>query len=352
MTTSETIWVNESVAADIEMVAWGGYLPLRRLMDRATYESVVETMRLPDGRVFPLPVVLPLTEAQRSAVGPGDVVSVRSQSGLFASVEITDVFPRDVEREASLVYGTTDVGHPGVANLKRLPLYGAGGQVVLHDNRPTGYPEAFRPQDVKDQIRQKGWKTVAAFQIRNPVHRAHEYLHKFALEQCDGLLLHPLVGPTQDDDVPSDVRMQSYRIVIKHYYPTNRVILATFGAAMRYAGPREALFHAITRKNFGATHFIVGRDAAGVAGYYHPDHARQLIAAMASEIGIVPMVMPSVGYCPICEEITSEKRCPHVHRWHRLSGTEVRARLRRGETLPKEFTRPEVSRFLVDTMCR
>lgn len=344
------IWVDEAIAADIEMVAWGGYHPLHQLMDGKTYQAVVKDMRLLRGDVFPLPIVLPVAKDVAQSIGRRDVIHVRSLTGLIASLWVTDIFTRDLEEEALRVYGTQDRRHPGVAKLFEQSATCVAGPVDLIRERASLYAEPHRPADVKARIAATTWQTIAAFQTRNPVHRAHEYLHKVALDLCDGLLLHPLVGPTKEEDVPSDIRMQSYRIALTHYYPQNRVILATFGAAMRYAGPREALFHAITRKNYGATHYIVGRDAAGVGGFYEPDAARKLIAAHADTVGIVPIVMPKVGYCPVCEEITTEKRCPHATRWQSLSGTEVRARLRDGQTLPKEFTRPEISQFLVESM--
>ncbi|MCL6562220.1 MAG: sulfate adenylyltransferase, partial [Firmicutes bacterium] len=242
---------------------------------------------------------------------------------------------------------TTDPRHPGVAELLAQSPWCVAGPVTLVEPGSLPYPEPADPAGVRAAIQARGWATVAAFQTRNPVHRAHEYLHKVALEVVDGLLVHPLVGPTKADDLPAPIRLEAYRIALRHYYPPDRVLLAVYPAPMRYAGPREALLHALVRRNYGATHMIVGRDHAGVGGYYPPEAAAEWLAHHAAELGITPLVFEAVGYCPRCAALVSRRTCPHpAEGWETVSGTELRRRLARGDPIPAEWMRPEVAAYL------
>ena len=334
--------------ADLEMIGNGALSPLTGFMRRADYECVVEKLRLSDGLLWPLPVTLSVDasvkEGQEIAlVGAGDAI--------VGVMQVTEVFSYDKEAEAQRVFGTTQEAHPGVARLYMQKEMLAGGPVhVFADELPQEFSSyRLSPRETRAIFAAKGWKTVVGFQTRNPVHRAHEYLLKTALETIDGLLLHPLVGATKSDDVPPDVRMRSYEALLANYFPHERVLLSVFPAAMRYAGPREALFHAIARKNYGCTHFIVGRDHAGVGNYYGTYAAHELVSKYADELGIVPLLMEHTFYCTTCGAMASMRTCPHGEKTRvGLSGTKVRELLGQGAELPVEFTRPEVGTVLAE----
>jgi sulfate adenylyltransferase len=286
------------------------------------------------------------------ARGP-DRLALSDRAGtVLAVVDVEEVHDPDPAAEAKQVFETDDPAHPGVAATLARPGLLVGGPVHVLRLPPT--PAALGPRLTPAQVRAaaaaRGWRTMAGFQTRNPVHRAHEYLHKVALEHVDGLLLHPLVGETKDDDVPAALRMACYRVLLDGYYPPRRVLLSAFPAAMRYAGPREAVFHALVRKNYGCTHFIVGRDHAGVGSYYGPFDAQQLLASLpAEDLGIVALTFDNAVYCRRCGSMATTKTCPHPEEQHvALSGTQVRAMLASGQLPPPEFSRSEVASLLID----
>lgn len=341
-------------AADAVLVANGAYSPLVGFMDRETYRSVLHTLHLPDGLPWTLPVTLPLPEDQARRLGPGSRLAVRAP-GLLAVVEVVEVFRRDLEEEARCVFGTTDAAHPGVARLLRESPWAAAGPLWLVD-RPRG-PFADReldPAQTREYFARAGWRTVTAFQTRNPIHRAHEYLHKCALETTDGLFLHPLVGETKDDDVPAEVRMRAYEVLLELYYPKDRVLLAAFPAAMRYAGPREAVFHALVRKNYGCTHILIGRDHAGVGGFYDPYAAHRIFDRFdPAKLGIRPVFFGEAFYCRRCDGMATDRSCPHPPEARvNPSGTWVRRLLRSGQLPPPQVMRPEVAEVLRDHFLR
>ncbi|MGH7720747.1 MAG: sulfate adenylyltransferase [Gemmatimonadaceae bacterium] len=333
--------------ADLEMIATGALSPLTGFMGQSDYTSTVREMRLANG----LPWTIPVTLRVRTAPAR-DLVALRAADGaLLGVLEVKDVYTTDKEEEARQVYGTTDAAHPGVRRLLDLPEIAVGGDVWLIDRRQASCPElALDPSDTRRAFAESWWQTVVGFQTRNPVHRAHEYIQKSALETVDGLLLHPLVGQTKDDDIPAAIRVRSYHVLLQHYYPRDRVLLAAFPAAMRYAGPREAIFHAIARKNYGCTHFIVGRDHAGVGSYYGTYDAQRIFDRFEpGELEIQPLRFEHTFFCRSCGAMASPKTCPHSGDAHvTLSGTRVRELLRGGELPPPEFSRPEVARVLVD----
>jgi ATP sulfurylase len=336
-------------AADLRAVATGAYSPLAGFMGAKQHLSVTETMRLPDGILWPIPVCLGVPDGAQVR---GERLLLRGGDGrLLGVLEVQEVFDRDRAAEAELVYGTADPAHPGVARVLGAPARAVAGPVralVEPLDGPVG-ARALAPAETRAAFAARGWTSVVGFQTRNPVHRAHEYLMKCALEVADGLLLHPLVGPTKDGDVPAEVRMRAYEAVLG-YFPPARVLLAALVAPMRYAGPREALLHALVRKNHGCTHFIVGRDHAGVGAYYGPFQAQQLLASLpAEELGIVPLRFADAFWCRRCRSMGTAKTCPHPDGEHlALSGTQVRAMLAAGRLPPPEFSRPEVARLLVD----
>jgi len=341
--------------ADLEMIAVGAMSPLTGFMTRADYEGVVSEMRLANGMVWSIPVTLPVSTGQAASLREGqEVALVEGEGHVLAVMTVQDKFTYDKRREAREVYRTEDDKHPGVARLYRQGDVLLGGPVWLVDMPAHREFIEFRhtPLETRRMFDRRGWKTIVAFQTRNPIHRSHEYIQKTALEIVDGLLLHPLVGETQPSDIPADVRMASYQAILRDYYPPDRVLLGVFPAAMRYAGPREAIFHALCRKNYGCTHFIVGRDHAGVGKYYGTYDAQKIFDEFEpDEIGITPLLFENTFYCKKCGGIVSAKTCPHGEQDHVIfSGTEVRRRLETGESIPPEFTRPEVYRVLVEGM--
>lgn len=353
----ERVILSEINLADLEMIATGGLSPLTGYMRRADYESVVFNMRLANGLPWTIPVTLAISaeQAERIEVGQEVALVERNDAGerILAVLDVREKFSYDREAEAKNVYRTDDEKHPGVARLYRQGEVLLGGPISVIELPSRAHQEfsdlRYTPEQTRAIFAERGWRRIVGFQTRNPIHRAHEYIQKTALEIVDGLLLHPLVGETKSDDIPADVRVDSYRAILDAYYPADRVLLGVFPAAMRYAGPREAIFHAIARKNYGCTHFIVGRDHAGVGNYYGTYDAHLIFDNFTpEEIGIIPLFFEHTFYCKSCGAVVSLKTCPHDKSHHVvLSGTQVRERLSRGELLPEEFTRPEVSRILM-----
>jgi len=337
--------------ADLECLAVGAFSPLTGFLGPADYAAVVEHGRLAGGQVWTLPVVLPVP-AQALASGPDRLALTDRDGTVLAVVDVEAVHEPDPVTEAKFVFETDEPAHPGVAaTLARTgPLVGGPVHVLRLPAAPAELGPRLTPAQVRAEAAARGWRTLAGFQTRNPVHRAHEYLHKVALEHVDGLLLHPLVGETKGDDVPAALRMACYRVLLEGYYPAGRALLSAFPAAMRYAGPREAVFHALVRKNYGCTHFIVGRDHAGVGSYYGTYAAQEAFDAYdPGELGIQPLRFEHAFWCRRCAAMATSRTCPHpaATRVH-LSGTAVRELLGRGELPPPEFSRPEVARLLAD----
>ncbi len=333
--------------SDLDMLANGALSPLEGFMGQEDYESVLETMRLSNGLPWSLPVCLAVD-------GPpqGDRVALADESGKpVAVLEVEGVYDYDKEREAELAYRTTDVAHPGVERLFAQKAMYLAGKVTVFERQLPEFPELARdPAKTRAIFAERGWKRVVGFQTRNPIHRAHEYLTKVALETVDGLLIHPLVGDTKSDDVPAATRVECYDVLVENYYPAGRVLVSAFPAAMRYAGPREAIWHAICRKNYGCSHFIVGRDHAGVGSYYGTYDAQLVFDEFEPhELDIEPMFFEHSFWCKTCGSMASAKTCPHPAEDHVfLSGTKVREMLAAGQTPPVEFSRPEVANVLID----
>ncbi|MFM7718016.1 MAG: sulfate adenylyltransferase [Actinomycetota bacterium] len=350
--------VNERELSDLEMLATGALSPLTGFAGRADYDSVLDTMHLADGTAWTIPVTLSLSDEELKKVGGADRVALLAALGestaTIAVLEVSEVFRRDREREASSVFGTTDVEHPGVAALHAAGDHCLAGRVRALALPPHDDFTAYRltPAQTRAAFRERGWRTVVGFQTRNPIHRAHEYIQKCALEIVDGLLVHPLVGATKGDDTPAEVRMRCYEALFEGYYPKDRAMVSVFPAAMRYAGPKEAIWHAIARKNYGCSHFIVGRDHAGVGSYYGTYDAQRIFERFEpGELGITPLMFEHSFWCNRCEGMASPKTCPHGEDDRvSLSGTKVRDMLRAGQRPPIEFSRPEVADILIAAM--
>jgi sulfate adenylyltransferase len=347
--------VNARAEADLELIASGALSPLEGFMTEADYVSVRDNRHLANGLVWTIPVTLAATAEEAGKLRAGDDVALHSHDGrVLAVLHLAEIFRYDKGVEAERVYRTTEEKHPGVKAIYAQGEYLLGGQVSFIEapSRQEFAPYRYTPREVRALFAERGWRSVVAFQTRNPVHRAHEYIQKCALETVDGLLLHPLVGETKSDDIPASVRMRAYEVIIEHYYPVSRTQLAVLPAAMRYAGPREAVFHAIIRQNYGCSHFIVGRDHAGVGNYYGTYDAQRIFGDFApGELRITPMFFDNTFFCRKCEGMASAKTCPHDPINHvSLSGTKVREMLTRGEAPPSEFTRPEVASVLIDAL--
>ena len=349
-----TVMVGPRTLSDLEMISTGVFSPLTGFMGREDYESVVETMHLSSGLVWSMPITLNINDDEANGVEEGDEVALADGEGrIVATMTVTDRYVYDKGREAKAVYRTEDGNHPGVAALYRQGSTLLGGEVTLLDDAPNPRPFPgyyYEPKQLRALFAEKGWKRVVGFQTRNPVHRAHEYIQKSALETVDGLLLNPLVGETKSDDIPAAVRMNSYETILKRYYPRERTVLAVFPAAMRYAGPREAIFHAMCRKNYGCTHFIIGRDHAGVGDYYGTYDAQHIFDEFdEDELGITPLFFEHAFFCLNCGGMATTKTCPHDKENHVFfSGTRVREMLAKGEFPPPEVSRPEVVEVLIE----
>ena len=351
--TAPKIALSERSLCDVICIATGAYSPLEGFMGSADYNSVVDSMRLANGTIWPIPIVLPIEESLASRLKPGDLAAlVDSSFNMVATIEVSEIYHADHARETVKVYGTAEREHPGVAAVLDAPPHYCAGKITLISMPKPDYPEhAFTPAQTRAKFADLGWRSIVAFQTRNPVHRAHEYLQKVALESVDGLLLHPLVGKTKGDDVPADVRMQCYKVLLEKYYPMGRTVLGVFPAAMRYAGPREAVLHAIARKNYGVSHFIVGRDHAGVGTFYGTFDAQRIFDDIEAELGITIMRFEHSFWCNVCEGMATTKTCPHKPEDRvALSGTKVRDMLRAGQRPPQEFSRPEVADVLIAAM--
>jgi sulfate adenylyltransferase len=338
--------------SDVEMIAVGAFSPLTGFMTEADYKGVLQNMHLANGLPWSLPVTLSVSKEEGKSFEGRQVALADEAGNALAVMDVEQAYEYDKKEEARLAYRTEEEAHPGVANVYAQGDMLIGGPITLFQRQQhTEFLEHRRdPKDTRAAFAERGWTKIVGFQTRNPVHRAHEYIQKCALETVDAILLHPLVGATKDDDVPATVRMKCYEVLLKDYYPADHALLSVYPAAMRYAGPREAIFHALVRKNYGCSNFIVGRDHAGVGSYYGTYDAQKIFSEFApGELGITPMFFENSFFCRVCGSMGTAKTCPHGDDDHvSLSGTRVRQMLGEGQMPPPEFSRPEVAQILID----
>jgi sulfate adenylyltransferase len=350
--TLPRVTLDERATSDLVMIAIGGFSPLKGFMEQADYEKVVEEMYLTNGLPWSIPITLSVSEEVAAPLKEGNWVRLDDQNGKFIGIlELTQKYHYVKAHEAVNVYLTDDQKHPGVKVVYDQGPVNLAGPIWLLERETHPLFPAYQidPAESRKRFEELGWKTIVGFQTRNPIHRAHEYIQKCAMETVDGLFLHPLVGATKEDDIPADVRMRCYEIMLDRYYPKERVVLGINPSAMRYAGPREAIFHALIRKNYGCTHFIVGRDHAGVGDYYGTYDAQYIFDKFQpGELGIIPMMFEHAFYCKRTQQMATTKTSPSgpEERVH-LSGTKVRELIRAGQLPPPEFSRPEVAAELI-----
>lgn len=341
--------LNPRELADLYQLASGAYEPLDGFVGPEDYRSVVHDLRLRDGSAWPIPITLSVTEATARHLASGTwVILTDGSDHPHGRILLEHKYRPNREEEVRRVFGTTDLRHPGVRDVaSNHPVYVSGPVEVFQADNLKGGLE-WIPARIRRAFKQRGWDRIVAFQTRNPIHRAHEYIQKSAMESMDGLFVHPLIGPTKPDDIPATIRIKTYHAILRQWYPKKRVFLGAYTGPMRYAGPREAILHALIRRNYGATHFIVGRNHAGVGTFYGPYDAHEALSEFSvDELGIQPLFYEDAFYCRQCQAMASTKTCPHNSTAHvSLSGTEVRARLETRQPIPPEFSRPEVADIL------
>lgn len=341
--------------SDLIMLGMGAFSPLEGFMRQEDYTKVVETMHMADGLLWPIPITLAVDNNTADEIAIGQEIALIDDDSdeLMATMKVEEKYSYDKKHEATHVFRTDDENHPGVAKIYAQPdTYLAGPVKTLSEG---GYPEKYseyyaQPEETRAIFAQMGWSTVAGFQTRNPIHRSHEYVTKIALEVSDGVLIHPLVGKLKAGDIPADVRMKCYEVLLEKYYPSDRVVCKVYPMEMRYGGPREAVLHAIFRQNFGCSHLIIGRDHAGVGSYYGPFDAQKIFEEFdENELAIKPLNIDWTFWCYKCEGMASMKTCPHGKEDRLLiSGTKLREMLSNGEKPAKEFSRPEVIEILME----
>lgn len=350
----ESLVVSKRVLCDIEMIAIGAFSPLCGFTGKGDHKTIVENMRLKNGLVWPIPITLQVKKEEYERVKNKKEIALKNElNEIVAVLFLKEIYQPDLKKEAQDVYKTTDVNHPAVKYLFEAGEYCLAGDIKVLKHAYDEFSDFnLGCKKTREIFKQNGWKKVVAFQTRNPVHRAHEYLLKVALETVDGLMLHPTMGETKGDDIPANVRMKCYQVILEKYFPKNRTLLCIMPASMRYGGPKEAILHAIIRKNYGCSHFIVGRDHAGVGNYYGTYDAQKIFNEFKpEELGITPIFFEHSFWCRACGSMASYKTCPHDATSHvALSGTKVREMLRKGEIPPDEFTRPEIAKILIESM--
>jgi sulfate adenylyltransferase len=344
----KAIQIDDETASDAANIAQGVFSPLEGFLCEDDFKSVLDNKRMADDLPWTIPIILDISEEEASGISEGEEVLLRKEEFPIAVLSVEEKYRYSKKELAAKVYGTLDTAHPGVAKTNSMGEVLLGGRIALIQPPPTPFSDHFlTPQETRRVFAEKGWKTVVGFQTRNVPHIGHEYVQKTALTFTDGLFINPVIGRKKKGDFRDEVILESYNALIEHYYPQDRVFMSILQTEMRYAGPREAIFHAVVRKNFGCTHFIVGRDHAGVGSYYHPYAAHEIFAEF-DDLGITPMFFKSFYYCNKCKGYTNEKVCPHGEEYRvNFSGTRMRELIEKGEMPPVDSMRPEVSSVIL-----
>lgn len=346
--------VSSKELSDLTMLGMGAFSPLDGFLCKQDYASVVKSMRLANGTLWPIPITLSVSEQEAADIGEGERIALYGpeNSEPVATMLVEEIYRYDRMKEARDVYRTEDPAHPAVKRIVQQgdTCFGGPVRVLSEGGYPQRFPEYARPEETRAIFRAKEWRSVAAFQTRNPMHRSHEYITKIALEIVDGLFVHPIVGRLKEGDVPAEIRLRCYRALLENYYPQERVVMKVYPMEMRYGGPRETVLHAIIRQNFGCTHFIVGRDHAGVGNYYGPFDAHRIFDDLdPRDLAIEPLKMDWTFWCERCGQMASPRSCPHDEDSRLLiSGTDLRRMLAEGKRPSAEFSRPEVLDILMD----
>lgn len=351
--TLTQVRISSREAGDLIMMGIGGFTPLTGFMGYDDWKGVCAEYKMADGTFWPIPITVSTTEGQADSIKINEEIALVSEETgeIMATMKVTEKYKIDKEYECKQVFRTTDMEHPGVAMVMKQPDINLAGPVkVLSEGTfPKEYPGIYlRPAETRKIFEEKGWSTVAAFQTRNPMHRSHEYLTKIAIETCDGVFIHMLLGKLKPGDIPADVRQKAIDVLIEHYYVKDTITVGGYPLDMRYAGPREALLHALFRQNYGCSHLIVGRDHAGVGEYYGPFDAQKIFDEIPKDaLETKPLKIDWTFYCYKCDGMASMRTCPHGKEDRLiLSGTKLRKMLSEGEEVPDHFSRPEVLKIL------
>lgn len=340
--------VRLEVATDVENIAYGVFSPLEGFLNSEDYEYVLSDMRLSDDTPWTIPIVLDISAEDKGRFSEGDTVLLTYRGEGFAILDVEEIYGWDKKKHAAKVYKTTDPAHPGVEKTYQMKDYLVGGKILLLKNIENSFERyTLRPAETRVLFREKGWRNIVGFQTRNPPHLGHEYVQKSALTFMDGLFINPLVGWKKKGDYRDEVIISAYEALIQHYYPKGAVVFSVTRTPMRYAGPREAIHHAIMRKNYGCTHFIVGRDHAGVGNFYGPYEAHEIFKEFP-DLGIQPLFVKEFFFCRRCGGIVNEKICPHPKEERiYISGTKIRGLIREGKMPPETMMRPEVAKVIL-----
>jgi sulfate adenylyltransferase len=344
-----TLEINTNLAEDVENIANGVFSPLTGFLDKNDLDNVLQYKRLQNDTPWTIPILLDFDKTQLPTIGKGDtLLLINKETGLQATLDIQEIYTFDKKQLAETVYKTTDTNHPGVANVNNMNPNLIGGPLSVIKSTPREYDQYnLTPKETRFLFKEKGWKEIVAFQTRNPPHIGHEYVQKTALTFVDGIFINPIIGKKKTGDFRDDVILASYETLMKHYYLRERAVMSILRTSMKYAGPREAIHHAIMRKNFGCTHFIVGRDHAGVGSYYGPYDAHDIFTEFP-DLGIIPVFFRSFSRCTKCGSVVNDKICPHDQKDHiNFSGKKIREILHSGRIPPEDMMRKEVAETIL-----